>query len=230
MKKKGIGITLGIMCFVLVFALSIQIKTVEKSDSATLKTYREDELRTEVLKWKDKYDTIYDKFEDNEKLLEEYRNNAAESGETNNAMKKELTEANAIIGLSDVKGSGIILTLNDSASEVLITDSQLLEVVNELKAAGAEAISINGQRIITTSEIRFISTVEMVINGESIVSPYVIKAIGNKDNLESSLKLKGGLIDSFRQSNIIAEIEIKDDITIEKFNGIINFKYAESVE
>lgn len=230
MKKKGIGITLGIMCFVLVFALSIQIKTVEKSDSVTLKTYREDELRTEVLKWKDKYDTVYEKFQENEKVLEEYRNNAAQSGETNNAMKKELTEANAIIGLSDVKGSGIILTLNDSASEVYITDSQLLEVVNELKAAGAEAISINGQRIIPTSEIRFISTVEMVINGETIVSPYVIKAIGNKDNLESSLKIKSGVIDNFRKNNVIAEIEIKDDITIQKYDGVINFKYAKSVE
>lgn len=230
MKKKGIGITLGIMCFVLVFALSIQIKTVEKSDSATLKTYREDELRTEVLKWKDKYDTIYEKFEENEKILEEYRNNAAQSGETNNAMKKELTEANAIIGLSDVKGNGIILTLNDTNSEVPITDSQILEVINELKAAGAEAISVNDQRIITTSEIRFISTVEMVINGETVVSPYVIKAIGNKDNLESSLKIKGGVIDSFRQNNIIAEIEIKDDITISKYNGVINFKYAKTIE
>ena len=233
MKKKGIGVTLGIMCFVLVYGLLVQIRTVEKSDSAALKTYTEDQLRTEVLKWKDKYDDAYQKSEDNEKLLEEYRNATAESGDSNNIIKEELNKANSALGLNSVKGNGIILTLDDTDTAIVsepISDTELLKVVNELKAAGAEAISINEQRIITTSEIRAINLREMVVNSESIVSPYTIKAIGNPETLGSSLKIKSGMVDTLRQYGIVTDIQVLDEVNIPKYNGVIQFEYAEVVQ
>ena len=233
MKKKGIGITLGIMCFVLVYGLLVQIRTVEKSDSAALKTYTEDQLRTEVLKWKDKYDDAYQKSEDNEKLLEEYRNATAESGDLNNIIKEELNKANSALGLNSVKGKGIVLTLDDTDTSVVkvpISDAELLVVVNELKAAVAEAISINDQRIITTSEIRAIGIREMVVNSETILSPYTIKAIGNPETLESALKIKTGMVEKLRESEIAVDIKVLDDVNIAKYNGIIQFEYAEVVQ
>lgn len=233
MKKKGIGLTLGLMCFVLSFAVLIQIKTVEESDSEALKTYNEDQLRTQVLQWKDKYDETYKKLQDNEVILEEYRNAATREDEATEIINSELRQANAILGLSNVEGKGIILHLDDTSKDFVgepISDIELLRVVNELRAAGAEAISINGQRILTNSEIRIINSREMVINGESIVSPYTVKAIGNPENLESALKIKRGILEELRTFGIAAGIEVSDEITINKYNGVIQFKYATIAE
>lgn len=91
------------MCFVLVFGLLVQIKTIEESDSESLRTYTEDQLRTQVLEWKQKYEEAYTKLEENENLLEEYRTASTQKGESTKIMQKELEQANMMLGLKDVK-------------------------------------------------------------------------------------------------------------------------------
>ena len=67
-----------------------------------------------------------------------------------------------MLGLTDVTGPGVIVTLSDSKkdiasslnpSQLLVHDLDVLSVINELKNAGAEAISINDQRIVPTTGI-----------------------------------------------------------------------------
>lgn len=57
MSKRKIAIILAIMCFIIVVAILIQIRTIEGINSPVLKGTYNDNLRDEVLKWKDKYDT-----------------------------------------------------------------------------------------------------------------------------------------------------------------------------
>ena len=49
-----IGIVLGIMCFALTFAIFVQIKTVKESNSVVSQNYEENNLRAQVLKYKEK--------------------------------------------------------------------------------------------------------------------------------------------------------------------------------
>ena len=63
MNNKGAVIILGIICFVLTVAICIQIKTVSDTSTKVGKTLEENELRDNVLKWKEKYDLLYEKLE-----------------------------------------------------------------------------------------------------------------------------------------------------------------------
>lgn len=54
MNKKQVAITLGIMCFILTLAICIQLKTTQNSNSTISQSLAEDELRDEVLRWKEK--------------------------------------------------------------------------------------------------------------------------------------------------------------------------------
>ena len=68
MNKKVISIVLGIMCFALTLGIFIQLKTVKGSNSIVGQSnYQEDELRAEVLKYKEKYDKTYNELEKAEK-------------------------------------------------------------------------------------------------------------------------------------------------------------------
>ena len=58
LKKEQVAITLGIMCFVLVFGIGIQLKTTKNLEQAVGSTYRENALRDEELKWKEQYDYV----------------------------------------------------------------------------------------------------------------------------------------------------------------------------
>ena len=58
LNKKIISIVLGIMCFALTLGICVQIRTVKNSNSTVSNNYEENNLRAEVLKYKEKYDKI----------------------------------------------------------------------------------------------------------------------------------------------------------------------------
>jgi uncharacterized protein YlxW (UPF0749 family) len=67
----------------------------------------------------------------------------------------------------------------------ILTDRDVRSVVNELWHDGAEAISVNGIRLTPTSAIRFAGEA-VLVDFQPITSPYVIRAIGNADDLATS--------------------------------------------
>jgi uncharacterized protein YlxW (UPF0749 family) len=124
-------------------------------------------------------------------------------------------------------GKGVIVTIDDSNSGAMggdnknlyiVHDEDLLRVVNELRAAGAEAISINGQRLTANSEIRCTGPT-VVINETRLAAPFIISAIGNPQTMESSLKIRGGVLENFKFWGIKAEVKIDDNVKIPLLSG-----------
>mgnify|MGYP004631871633 CR=1 FL=1 len=232
-NKKAIAAVLGVMCFALTAGICIQIKTVKNTNSAVSRNYQENNLRAEVLKYKEKYDNILKETEKVDNQLQEQIETATKNNSELEEAKNQITEGNKIIGLTEVTGPGITITIADSdidsttvlnSSDLLIHDLDLLKVVNELKNAGAEAISINNQRIILTTPIICGGNI-ININGEKIGSPFEIKAIGSPEAL-ANLERPGGWLNILKNSGIkVSAIKKSNSITIPKYTGVLNFKY-----
>ena len=170
MNKKQIGITLGVMCLILTMAIAIQVRTMNNANSTASQTLADNELRDSVLKWKEKYDNVSNELKKAEKELEQVRQQATQNDTTSIEKENELKKNNTLLGLTNVKGEGIIIEMQDgtkddsilsidTANRKLIHYEDLLSLVNELRNAGAEAIEISGQRIINTSAITCEGTV-----------------------------------------------------------------------
>ncbi len=238
MKKKQIAITLGIMCFILTIALCIQIKTMNEASSAASRTLADNDLRDQVLKWKEKYDNIYNTLKEKQKKLEEVRTEATQNDTLASAKEEQLKKNNIILGLTDVRGDGIIIEVADgnpesflatiNPSNVLVHYNDLLNLVNELNNAGAEAIEINGQRIVNTSSITCEGTV-IKVNGEKIGSPFVIKAIGSQGLLYGSITRAGSYIELIKDEGVQTNVIKEDDIYIEKYKGVLNYEYLKPI-
>ncbi len=235
MKKKQIAITLGIMCFVLTMCIAIQIRTVTNSNSTASQSFIDNGLRDEVLRWKEKYDNAYQELLASEKQLTQIREQATQNNTTANAKQEQIKKNNMLLGTVEVKGAGLEITLADNnaagkglidPSGVLVHYNDLLQVVNALNNAGAEAISINGQRVITTTAITCEGNV-IKVNGEKVSSPFAIKAIGSQGLLLGSMTMAGGYLDEI-DDWVIVNVKTVDDIIIEKYNGIISYKYVKS--
>ena len=57
--KKGkitMTITIGIMCFILIYIMFMQFKVVNETDITSLRTKRESELREELNNWQSRYE------------------------------------------------------------------------------------------------------------------------------------------------------------------------------
>ena len=237
--KNGYIPIISLIFFTMFFMMTVQIRTIKKSNSEITRLKTENELRSEIDEWKDRYEAASYKAEELENKVSEYKNSATENDKTLKLLNDEITSLEILGGLKEVQGSGIVVTLDDTRAidqiaadagkydpnVFVIHDSDILLVINELKAAGAEAVSVNGQRITSNSEIRCVGPV-IQINGIRLTAPFKISAIGSPNTLANSLKLRGGIVDTISSANIDVNIEMLTQITIPKYEKVIEYKYA----
>lgn len=236
MNKKYVTINIGIMCFLLTLGIVVQLNTIKEANKALgTSSSAENGLRDEVLKWKEKYDSTYSSLLREQKELENKRAEATKNDSNSAKLEEELKTANKLLGLTDVTGSGIVITIADNqsttsqtlgvvdANYLLVHSSDIIQIINELKNAGAEAISVNDERIVLTTSITCDGNV-VLVNGEKIGSPFVIKAIGNPELL-SNLTRPGGFLEIMKQDGIQVELKKSDKVSIAKYNGVLTSKY-----
>ena len=143
-NKKVISIVLGVMCFALTLAICIQMRSVQNSTTVS-QTYEESNLRAEVLRYKERYDNQIKEIEEIDKQLEEQIDEATKENSDLEEAQSQIKEGNKIIGMTDVTGPGVIITLDDSKTDpttvfnpndLLLHDLDILSIVNELKNTG----------------------------------------------------------------------------------------------
>lgn len=233
MKNKNAYIAIGIVCLVLATAITVQVRTMKGENSAVAQDFANSELKDSLLEWKEKSDSAEIDLEKSVKKLEELRQTSTANGNSSEEKQNELKMYNQILGLTDVTGEGIIMTVKDSMqttsaidmNNLIIHDSDLRSLVNELSNAGAEAISINDERIVSTTAITCAGNV-ILINGNKVGSPFIINAIGNQESLYGAITRAGGYTYGLRARSIQVDTKKSDNVHISKYTGALSFKYA----
>jgi len=234
MDKKKVALILGIVCAILTYAILLQMNTVKNmtNEVGTIISDNND-LKDQLLKWQENYKKMHERLEEKEAELETIRAVAASSNTEDQSKENELKENNKLLGLTEVKGKGVIIKLDDNRavkqdeilgdiSSFLVHEEDLLQIVNELFNAGADAVSINDQRIVSTTSILCDGNI-LRVNGEITGVPITIKAIG--DWIYYNLNRPQGYLDIMRNDGVIVELEQVDEITIPKYTGTYNYKY-----
>ncbi len=230
--KKTLYFSIGLVSLVLGLMIALQFRTVGQVDSAVPSDRAQ--LLTNQLKEIEK-ETVTLLIEANDL---ENKLTRAEKGqnEASEAVLEELQKVRQIAGFTQLKGSGVEVYIapvqragqhNENNWYVVSDEDLLLRVVNELRAAGAEALSINGQRIISTSEIRLAGSF-IDVNLTRISPPYTIMAIGAPDQLESSLLIKGGLVDSIRDWEVT--VTKQEELLLPAYKHNVKLEYAKPLK
>jgi uncharacterized protein YlxW (UPF0749 family) len=218
-QKIIMAIIIGLICFILVYVMFLQFRVVEQTDLTEIENMQEKELREALASWKSKYEEANEELEATISKTEEYESKINSNEESTELLEQELEQANILLGKTDVKGEGVVITLENNEVADIVADD-LIYLVNELRDAGAEAISINDQRITNMTDIVEISDKYIRINSNIITAPYTVKAIGNKTYLQSALSLKNvGFIDEYTAYNKTVKLEAKNNIIIYKYEA-----------
>jgi len=234
-KLAQIVISIAIVCMVLGFFTTIQIKNVmHNAGKGTISTMRSAELQAAYQKEQEKNDALYKEYLKVQQDLEKYIAAIQDTNTTTKLLKEQLDSAEILAGMKEVTGQGVTVKMSDGSKtspvpgqEQLywIHDADLLGVINDLKDAGAEAISFNDQRLISTSEVKCVGAV-ISVNNVRVGEPFIIKAIGDSKTLESALMFKGGTIAELATYGIECEVKVAENVTIPAYKGAVNFKYA----
>jgi len=217
MKKISRNIAMMIVCILLGIMLSLQYKSVNYNQAmSSLNNKRLEELKEELIKLQNQKNELQERYMKLEEENQTYAKVKEGDSEAVQQLKNSLKKARIFAGLETVKGAGLIITLDNNES-MYVEDSDILHIVNELRASGAQAISVNDERIVAMSEIREAGT-NIVINGKQFKAPFVIKAIADPDELERSMTFIGGYLDILT-NNFQLKVSLKksDEVIIYKF-------------
>ena len=227
----AVTVVIFIVCIVLVSVMLMQFRTVEQTDITEIENMRESELRTALAEWKTKYEEVAVQLEDVNKRIEEYDKTINDNEEASKLIDEELKESNILVGKTNVYGEGVVVTLANN-EEQKIEAYDLIDLVNELRYAGAEAISINEQRVLNMTDIVDMGDYAYItVNSQRIQEPYIVKAIGDKDYINSILNLKGsGFVDRSKVLGMNVSSRTENKVEIPKYDGEFEIKYLKEVE
>ena len=141
------------------------------------------------------------------------------------AYLNETTQALQILdGSVAIQSPGVRETLMDSDREIqkgenpnqfLVHNSDVLQVLNELRVAGAEGIALNGFRVTEHSAVDCGGAV-INVDGNLSTPPFVIEAIGDSEKLSLYLNSDESVIQILKYSEIKVNIEKSGSLYLDK--------------
>lgn len=214
LDKAKKSIALALVCLSLGLILAWQYRSINDTKLvAGLENLREDELKDELIQLQDDYADLMERFTELKNENETIKEQGMNENDIRDRLDKELIEVKTFAGMIDVQGAGLLINMKEG-STFSIQDEDILQLLNELRAADAQAISINDERIVAMTEIRSVSSLYIMINGNRYTSPYEIKVIGDPQKMENSLNMIGGVIDDFKGLDFQISIEKSENIII----------------
>ncbi len=236
MNRKNI--LLFIVCLILGFGLIIQGKAAE-GQMLYVSAKAISDYKTTIESEKIEIEKTKNLIEESKKELALYEGVHVDNSDLLLAnIEKEKNLYGMFSGAMDLKGPGVIVTIDDGVRDlfegedinnVLVHDADILIIINDLKKNGAEAISVNGERLIETSSV-ICSGYTVEINGVRYARPFTIKAIGDGNKMTSSLIGPEGYGTSLKDWGVLFKVELSDEVVIPAYgHGKTNI-YAEKVK
>ncbi len=135
----------------------------------------------------------------------------------------DLERVSVLSGLKEISGEGVEVVIEDDAGVLKTLD--LLDLINEIKAAGAEAIAINGVRLSLRDYLNLKNSV-LLISGRKFKFPIYIRAVGDPQSLKGALILPGGVVQTLSAlEGVRLTITKKKNLTLPKAS-LMEYNYA----
>ncbi len=237
---RGSKIMLFIFCFMIGLSL-IVLARMSNGQRLYVSPKVLDEYRINIEGEKQDMDRLKEKIEEMEIRYGEYVARVDDEAALSSHMKEELANDIALYrlksGVAPAIGPGVEVFIDDGDQEllpwenpndILVHDTDILLIINDLKEAGAEIISVNGQRLVDESAI-VCSGYTVRINEQFFATPYVIRAIGNGSRMASALVGPGGYGTVLRGDGLIFKVKVTDDIYIPGYAENHYYRYMSAV-
>lgn len=216
-------LVVAVLLAALAFAAITQVRTTEVDDSYA--GYREQDL-IDVLSG---LSGTSQRAQAEIRRLEEARDDLLSDTSRRQAAlsaAEEEAEALAVLaGYVPVTGPGIRVTITEV--DATIGSQILVDMVQELRTAGAEAMQVNGQVRLVAQSFFEDAVGGVVVDGQLLSAPFVFDVIGEPHNLTGGLTFPGGPREQVQRSGGTLEFDERGSIDIESVREPQQPEYAQ---
>ncbi|MCW2496963.1 DUF881 domain-containing protein [Jatrophihabitans sp.] len=219
--RVSAGAVIALLTALLGFAIVVQVRANSSSDN--LSNLREDDL-VGIL---DNQDARAERLRQQIEELQQTLRRLQDSGDRNAAARQQAEQdaqaLGVLLGTLPATGQGISVTITDPKHGLAAED--LLDVVEELRGAGAEAIQFGTVRISTTSAFTE-DGAAVAVDGVDQTAPYRVEAIGDAKTLDTALNIPGGVASVVRAAGGQLTVSERTKVTITVLRTTPVPKYA----
>lgn len=210
----------GVLCALLGFAVVAQVRQTRVEGLSNLR-------QSDLVRILDDSTQRYEQLQREAATLEQTRQQLLSGSDKQKAALQAATQRAATQGILSGRlpahGTGIEITLVQQSGRIPAMD--MLNILEELRNAGAEAVQINNQRL-TASSYFTDSSSGVVVDGVPIQAPYTWIAIGDPDTMAPALEIPGGAMATVRHDGGRDTIARKADVQVTAVKQISAPQYA----
>ncbi len=181
----------ALLTLVLGVAVVAQVRATDTGDLADLRETDLVALLDDVSGRSDDLEAEISQLEADRRRLQGDSGDAA----AQEAAQERLDAYQVLAGTVPVQGPGLQLVVTDP--EGSLTPSMMVDLIQELRDAGAEAIQIGQVRVVASSWVGS-TPAGLMVDGVVVPTPYQVNAIGDSHTLAGAMAIPGGFNDAVR--------------------------------
>ena len=142
-----------------------------------------------------------------------------------------LAALSILIGTVGATGPGVAVRIDDPGPGV--APQAMLDVIDELRAAGAEAIQIgDGHQVVRAGVDTWVvgAPGALTVDGKTLMPPYSVLAIGDPPTLAAAMNIPGGAVDSVKRVGGTMSVVQSDKVDITALRQPKPRQYAQPVK
>ena len=210
------GAVVALLTAVLGFAIVVQVR--QNSSTDNLANLRESDLVGILDDQNARADRLRQQIAELQQTLRRLQDSGDRSAAARQQAQQEARTLGVLLGTLPAAGPGVVVEVADPRAALGPED--LLDVVEELRAAGAESIQFGGVRVSTTTAFTAPvgasadSTGTVAVDGTAMSPPYRVVAIGDPKNLDTALNIPGGVAAAIRNVGGQLSVTERSSVTI----------------
>ena len=218
-----------LLCLLLGLAIVTQVRQTKSGDS--LDTARPADLLVLLDSLRQREATLNTEVSELQNTL----NSLQASGNSDQAAiqsaQARLAALSILVGAVGATGPGVTVTIEDPGPGV--SPEAMLDVINELRAAGAEAVEINDahQSVRVGVDTWVVGMPgSLTIDTRTLSAPYSILAIGDPPTLAAAMNIPGGAEDSIKRVGARMSVQQADRVDVTTLRQPKPHQYAQPVK
>jgi uncharacterized protein YlxW (UPF0749 family) len=220
-RNRGATALIGALLAVLGFALAVQVRSNSQTDA--LAGAREADLVRILDDQNSRIERLQGQINDLQAARQRLSDSSNNNAEAREEAQRQADALAVLTGAAPAHGPGIRVTITDPLRA--LRAEELLDVVEELRGAGAEVIQFGPVRIGTSSAFTDSGT-GVSLDGTLLQAPYDVLAIGEPKTLNTALNILGGVVNTVHAAGGEVHIAEQSLISITATRAIPTPKYA----
>lgn len=228
-SRLTFGVLAILLCLALGVGIATQVRQTRSGDS--LDTARPADLLVLLDSLRQREATLNTEVSELQNTLNSLQASGNSDQAAIQAAQARLAALSVLAGSVGATGPGVTVTIEDPGPGV--SPEAMLDVINELRAAGAEAIEINDphQSVRVGVDTWVLGTPgSLIVDTRTLAPPYSILAIGDPPTLAAAMNIPGGAEDSVKRVGARMSVQQANRVDVTTLRQPKPHQYAQPVK